>query len=94
MENRLSDLQVFSNLSNGNYRIFVKEMLLEIGFIEIGFISSIGPLLATLFVQFWFRKNNTTYVKTRQYICELRQNVTMVTLYVLLNQNNVVTRAE
>ena len=27
-------LQVYSNLSNYNYRIFVKEILLEIGFIE------------------------------------------------------------
>ena len=27
-------LQVYSNLSNCNYRIFVKEILLEIGFIE------------------------------------------------------------
>ena len=43
MENRLCDLQVFSNLSNCNYRIFVKEMLLEISFIEIGFISSNWP---------------------------------------------------
>ena len=42
-ENRLCDLQVFSNLSNCNYRIFVNEMLLEIGFIEIGFISSNWP---------------------------------------------------
>ena len=39
-ENRLCDLQVFGNLSNGNYRIFAKEIRLEIGFIEIGFISS------------------------------------------------------
>ena len=39
-ENRLCDLQVFSNLSNCNYRILVKEILLEIGFIEIVFISS------------------------------------------------------
>ena len=30
-------------LSNCNYRIFVKEMLLEIGIIEIGFISSYWP---------------------------------------------------
>ena len=45
----------------------------------------IGPLLATLFVQFWFRKNRTTYDKTRLHICELRQNVTKVTLYVPLN---------
>ena len=44
----------------------------------------IGALLATLFVQFWFRKNRTTYDKTRLHICELRQNVTKV-LYVLLN---------
>ena len=42
-ENRLCDLQVFSDLSNCNYRIFVKEMLLEIGFIEIGFIGSNWP---------------------------------------------------
>ena len=42
-ENRLCDLQVFSNLSNYNYRIFVNEMLLEIGFIEICFISSNWP---------------------------------------------------
>ena len=37
-ENRLCDSQVFSNLLNYTYRIFVKEVLLEIGFIEIGFI--------------------------------------------------------
>ena len=43
MKNRLCDLQVFSNLSNCNYRIFVKEMMLEIGFIEIGFMSSNRP---------------------------------------------------
>ena len=36
-------LQVFSNLSNCNYHIFVKEILLEIGFIEIGFISLNWP---------------------------------------------------
>ena len=42
-ENRLCDPQVYSNLSNSNYRIFVKEILLEIGFIEIGFISSNWP---------------------------------------------------
>ena len=36
-------LQVFSNLSNCNYRIFVRDILLEIGFIEIGFISSNWP---------------------------------------------------
>ena len=42
-ENRLCDLQVFSNLSNCNYRIFVKEILLEIGFIEIGFFSLDWP---------------------------------------------------
>ena len=42
-KNRRSDLQVFSNLSNCNYRIFVKEILLEIGFIKIGFISSSWP---------------------------------------------------
>ena len=42
-ENRLCDLHGFSSLSNCNYRIFVKEMLLEIGFIEIGFISSNWP---------------------------------------------------
>ena len=34
MKNRLCDLQVYSNLSNCNYRIFVKKILLEIGFIE------------------------------------------------------------
>ena len=39
-ENRLCDLQAFSNFKNFNYCIFVKEILLEIGFIEIGFISS------------------------------------------------------
>ena len=33
-------LQVFSYLSKCNYRVFVYEILLEIGFIEIGFISS------------------------------------------------------
>ena len=27
-------LQVYSNLSNSNYRVFIKEILLEIGFIE------------------------------------------------------------
>ena len=42
-ENRFCDLLVYSNLSNCNYRIFVKEILLEIGFIEIGFISSNWP---------------------------------------------------
>ena len=36
-------LQVFSNLSNCNYRIFVKKLLLEIGLIEIGFISLNRP---------------------------------------------------
>ena len=45
----------------------------------------IGRLLATLFAQFWFRKNWTSYDKIRQHICELRQNVKKVTLYVLLN---------
>ena len=40
---RLCDLQVFSNLSNYNYCIFVNEILLEIGFIEIGFIGSNWP---------------------------------------------------
>ena len=39
-KNRLFDLQVFNNLSNSNYCIFVKEILLKIGYIEIGFISS------------------------------------------------------
>ena len=43
MENHLCDLQVFSDLSDYIYRIIVKEMLLEIGFIEIGFISSNWP---------------------------------------------------
>ena len=42
-ENRFCDLQVFSNLSNSNYRIFVTKILLEIGFIEIGCISSNWP---------------------------------------------------
>ena len=42
-EDRLCDLLVFSNLSNCNYRIFVKEILLEIGCIELGFISSSWP---------------------------------------------------
>ena len=42
------------------------------------------PLLATLFVQFWFRKNRTTYDKTRLHICEQRQYVTKVS-YVQLN---------
>ena len=35
----------------------------------------IGKLLATLSIQFWFRKYRTTYDKTRLHICELRQNV-------------------
>ena len=34
MKNRLCDLQVYINLWNCNYRVFVKEILLEIGFIE------------------------------------------------------------
>ena len=34
------DLQVFSDISNCNYRSFVKEIMLEISFIEIDFISS------------------------------------------------------
>ena len=42
-ENRLCNLQVFGNLSNCNYRIFDENMLLEIGFIEIGFIRSNWP---------------------------------------------------
>ena len=37
-EKRLCDLQVYSNLSSCNYRIFVKKILLE-----IGFIGSIWP---------------------------------------------------
>ena len=45
MENRLCDLQVFSNLSNCNYCIFVQEILLEIGFIKSFFSIQIGPLL-------------------------------------------------
>ena len=51
-ENRPCELQVFSNLSNCNYCIFVKEILLEIGFIKISLSVQIRPLLATLFVQF------------------------------------------
>ena len=42
-KNHLCDLQVCNNLSNCNYRILVKEILLEIDFIEISFISSIWP---------------------------------------------------
>ena len=38
-ENHLCHLQIFRNLSNCNYRIFVKEILLNISFIEIGYIS-------------------------------------------------------
>ena len=44
------DLRVFSNLSNCNYRIFVKEILLEIGFISSNwpatrphYLFNIGP---------------------------------------------------
>ena len=33
-KNGLCDLQVYNNLTNCSYRIFVKEILLEIGFIE------------------------------------------------------------
>ena len=39
-ENPLCYPQVYSNLSNRNNHIFVEEILLKIGFIEIGFISS------------------------------------------------------
>ena len=44
-ENRFCDSQVFSNLSNCTYHIFVKEILLKIGFIEIALSVKIGPLL-------------------------------------------------
>ena len=46
----------------------------------------------TLFVEFWFRKNRTTTIKLA--FIKQRQNVTKVALFVLLNQNNVVARAE
>ena len=42
-ENRLRDVQGSSKLSNCNYRIFFKEILLEISFIEISFISLNRP---------------------------------------------------
>ena len=37
----------------------------------------------TLFAEFWFRKNRTTYEKTR--LTKQRQNLTNVALFVLLN---------
>ena len=64
-KNRLSDQQVYSNLSNCNYRIFVKKILLEIGF--IGLICPARRYQTTLFIEFRFRKNRTTSVKILLY---------------------------
>ena len=69
-------------------------MLLEIGFIEIGFISSNWHATSHIIRSILVQKNRTMYDKTRLHICEVRQNVIKVTLYVLLNQNNVVAKAE
>ena len=49
-KNRFGDLQVYSNLSSCNCRVFVKETLLEINFIEISFISSVWPVTRPYFL--------------------------------------------
>ena len=88
-------LQVLSNLSNCNYRIFVKEILLEIGFVQIDFISSNWPATRPHYLfNFGSQKIGPRTIKRAYIYVRARQNVTKVTLHVPLKQRDNKSRVK
>ena len=93
-KNVFCDLQVYSKFSNCNYRIVVKEILLEIGFVEISFLSSIWPATRSYYsLNFGSEKIELLTIKL-VYTYRVTTKCHESSIVCSIKLKNVVTRAE